>query len=250
MKYLVNAPSRLRSMHEGGKEGQAKKLLGLLLSDSRMQIVWTRLGHQIKTNIEWLKLWLAIKNAIHDANPKRKPKRVEDEAADLRWIATRAAELAKIIRIERRTDRNYKGFLDFECHQYCPDDVMKINGIPEWNSLDSSEQYAAAHEAMKAWPTMAELLDGLSASALKRTGEIEAKRVVLKDKGRWPETMFSRQLYLHLFKYQWGKSDCVFANIATIANMAIMTKYLKPQASEEMSAKFVRKAVTQPIKRV
>lgn len=239
MKYLVNAPTYLRNMHEGGKEGQAKKLLGLLLSDLRMAIVWARLGRQIKTDIEWLRLWQGIKSAINDANPKRKPKRVEYEAADLRWIATRAAELAKVIRIERRGTRDYRGFFDLQCHQFCPDDVMGFNGIPTWSSLDSMAQYAAAFDVMKTWPTMGELLDGLSARALERADEIKTKRVVLKDKGRWPETMFSRHLYSHLSQYHWGKLDCVFANIATIANMAIETKYLKPQASETVSAKFV-----------
>lgn len=231
MKYLDNAPTYLRNMHEGGKEGQAKKLLGLLLSDLRMAIVWTRLGRQIKTDIKWLRLWLEIKNAIHDANPQRKPKRVEDEAADLRWIATRATELAKVIRIERRGTRDYKGFFDFKCYQFFPDEVMEIN-IPGWSSLEVE------------WPSMSELLDGLSVRALERADEIKTKRVVLKDKGRWSETMFSRHLYSHLSQYHWGKLDCVFANIATIANMAIQTKYLKPQASEVVSAKFVRKAVT------
>lgn len=243
MKYLVNAPTYLRNMHEGGKEGQAKKLLGLLLSDPRMAIVWTRLGRQIKTNIEWLRLWQEIKNAIYDANPKRKPKRVEDEADDLKWIATRAAELAKVIRIERRGARDYKGFFDFECHQFCPDDVMEINGIPKWRNLHSMAQYAAASDVMKTWPTMAELLDGLAARALEQADKIETKRVVLKDKGRWSETMFSRQLHSHLSQYPWGKQDFIFATIATIASLADETGFLKTKDKAGVTAKFVGNAI-------
>lgn len=245
MKYLVEAPAYLRNMHEGGKEGQAEKLLGLLLSDPRMTIVWTRLGRQIKTSVKWLRLWQEIKSAIGDANPKRKPKRVEDEADDLKWIASRAAELAKVIKTERR-GVGYKGCFDFECHQFCPDDVMKINGIPEWSSLDSMAQYAAASEVMKTWPKMAELLDGLSARALEQADKIKTKRVVLKDKGRWPETMFSRQLHTHLSQYPWEKRDCVFANIATIATMANETGFLKIKDNEGVSAKFVRHAIGEP----
>lgn len=242
MKYLVNAPAYLMHMHKDGKEGQAKKLLGLLLSDPRMSNVWKRLGRQIKTDIEWLRLWQEIKSAIYDASPKRKPKRVEDEADDLKWIATRAAELAKAIKIERR-GVGYKGFFDFKCHQFCPDDVMNINGIPEWNSLHSMAQYAAASKVMKTWPTMVELLDGLSARALEQADKIKTKRVVLKDKGRWSETMFSRQLHTHLSQYLWEKRDCVFANITTIATMANETGFLKIKDNEGVTAKFVRHAI-------
>lgn len=240
MKYAVEAPDYLKKFHE--KEGQAKRLLGLLLSDSSMTIVWTRLGRQIKTDDEWFNFWMAIKTAISKANPKRKPKRVEEEADDLKWIATRAAELAKVIRIERR-GVGYKGFFDFHCLQFCPDEVMKINGVSKWSSLDSMEQYAAASEVMKAWPTMAELLDGLSAHALDQAGKIETKRVVLKDRGRWSETMFSRQLYSFLSKYPWEKRDSVFANIAIIANMANETGFLKIKDNEGVTAKFVRSAI-------
>lgn len=244
MKYLVNAPTYLRYMHEGGKEGQAKKLLGLLLSDYRMALVWTRLGRKVKTDIEWLRLWQEIKNAIADANPKRKPKRVEDEAADLRWIATRAAELAKVIRIERRGARDYKGFFDFRCYQFFPDEVMKINGIPGWSSLESNlEQHARASKIMVEWPSMSELLDGLAARARERAGEIKTKRVVLKDKGRWSETMFSRVLHSHLAQYPWGKRDCINATIATIASLADEAGFLKTADRAGVTARFVCKAI-------
>lgn len=175
MKYLDVAPAYLIGMHKGKKEGQALKLLGLLLSDPRMTIVWTRLSRQVKTGIEWLKLWQKIKSAISDANPKRKPKRVEDEADDLKWIATRAAKLASVIRIER-LGVGYKGFFDFPCHRFFPDEVMKINGIPGWNSLHSVQQCTAVSEVMRTWPTMSELLDELAAHALEQADKIETKR--------------------------------------------------------------------------
>lgn len=237
MKYAVEAPAYLKKFHE--KEGQAKKLLGRLLSDSRMTIVWTRLGRQIKTNNEWLMFWLEIKSAIYHANPKRKPKRVEEEANDLKWIASRAAKLAKVIKIGRR-DVGFKGFFDFHCLKFCPDEVMKINGLSKWSSLHWAEQYAFTSEVMKAWPTMAELLDGLSAHALNQAGKIETKRVVLRDKGRWSETMFSRQLHSFLSKYSWEKQDGVFAIIAT---MASETGFLKIKDNEGVTAKFVRNTI-------
>lgn len=125
---------------------------------------------------------------------------------------------------------------------------MKINGIPEWASLHSIQQCAAASKVMTAWPTMAELLDGLAACALKQAKELAPKPVVLKDKGRWSETMFSRQLHSHLSKYSWQKQDGLFATIATIANMAVKTGYLKTK-DEEIAAKFVRRAIEgSPIK--
>lgn len=74
MKYLDEAPAYLSDMHKGGKSGQEKKLLGLLLSDSAMIKVWTRLARKISQDLEWLELWQEIKNAIVDANPKRKLK--------------------------------------------------------------------------------------------------------------------------------------------------------------------------------
>lgn len=58
MKYLAETPDYLRAMHKDGKERQAKKLLGSLLSSPKMSIVWIRLGRQIKTDDEWLSLWL------------------------------------------------------------------------------------------------------------------------------------------------------------------------------------------------
>ncbi|MDP2851851.1 MAG: hypothetical protein Q8O23_00425 [Gallionella sp.] len=247
MKYLAEAPRYLKNMHERGQEGQAKELLGSILSDPEMSIVWTHLARQIKEGIEWLRLWQEIKNAIFVANPKRKPKRVSEEAADLEWIAIRAEELARVIEIERGV--GYKGFFNFACHQFCPDDVMKINGIPGWSGLDSMEQYARASEVITTWPRMSELLDGLAARARERAGQCKTKRVVLKDKGRWSETMFSRQLHSHLSLYQWEKRDAIFATIADIANMAIDAKLLKTEHAEHISREFVQDAVAKPKRR-
>lgn len=244
MKYLDNAPAYLRDMHEGGKEGQARKLLGVLLSDHRMDIVWTRLNRQIKTDFEWLRLWLEVKNALFDANPKRKPKRPSEEAEDLKSIAAHASKLAEVIRIERRVSRDYKGFFDFECWKYFPDEVMKLNNIHSWNSLDSFKRRSAVNKIMGVWPTMAELLEGLAAKALDEANKVKSKRTVLRDKDRWAETMFIRKLHEHLATYQWKKNDSIFVTIATLTNMAIKAKYLKTQADEEVSAKFVRNAVT------
>lgn len=231
-------------MHEMGQEGQAKGLLGSILSDPRMSIVWTRLARQIKEDVEWLRLWQEIKNAIFVANLKRKPKRASEEAADLKWIAMRATELARVIEIERGA--GYKGFFDFDCHQFCPDDVMRINGIQEWSSLDSMAQYAAASEVMRTWPKMAELLDGLALRALARANEVKTKRTVLRDKGdkgRWSETMFVRMLHQHLSRFTWNRVDSIYASIATITNLAIEARFIKTKIPEEITAQLVRKAI-------
>ena len=86
---------------------------------------------------------------------------------------------------------------------------------------------------------MAELLDGLAARALKQASEVETKRVVLKDKGRWSETMFARQLHSHMSQYPLGRQDFIFATIATIASLADETGFLKTKDKAGVDAKFV-----------
>jgi hypothetical protein len=242
MIYLKNAPAYLKQMHERGGGGQARKLLGLLLTRNEMDTVWIRLSRKINAEQQWRRLWDEIIEAIKLANPKRKPKRVEDEIADLEWIAAKSVELAKVIRVEPRSV-GYKGFFDYPCYQFCPDDVMEINGVPQWSSVPPSERYITASKVMREWPTMAELLDELARVALRQAGEVKHKRIVKKDKERWSETMFSRALYSHLAQYGWEKQDCIFANIATIANLTIKMKLLKTNEEGSITAKFVGKAV-------
>jgi hypothetical protein len=240
MKYLNNTPTILRDMHENNKEGQARKLLGVLLSDSNMTTVWNRLGRRINKDNEWIKLWQAIKIAIYNSNPKRKEKLVKDEEDDFKLIAKRANELAKLIKISHRSD-GYSWHLDLVCHQFCPDDVMEINGVQNWNNLDSIAQHEFAASIMTSWPTMAELLEGLEAKAMKESADVESKRIVLKNKGRSNEIKFMRNLYKYFSQYTWEKRDCIFSSIAVITNIAITTKYLKTEKQETVSVHFVNK---------
>lgn len=241
VKFADKAPEFLKGIHE--YEGKSPKLLGVLLSDKRMLPVWARLGRQIKTNHQWKDLWQAIKMALHDASPKRKPKRAEDESDDIRWIAVRASELAAVIKIEGRKEKGYKGFFDFECHHFSPDIVMQINGIPEWSSRNWQDQSLLAIEVMTSWPTMSELLDGLATHALAKAEAVKKKRMVLKDKGCWAETMFVRQLHMHLKQYPWETRDYHFANIAIIGTLAWESNFLKIKGDGGIDARFVGNAI-------
>ena len=218
VKFIVEAPEYLKLMH--GKEGREPKLLGELLSDKRMVPVWARLGRQIKTNYEWMKLWLAIREAISCARLTSKLKPVKDEVDDIRSIAAQSADLAAVIKIAGRHEKGYKRFFDVECHHFFPDEDMQINGILDWSSLKWQDRYEPASKVMKSWPTMSELLEGLAAHAREEANAVGKKRVVLKDKGCLSENAFARKLHKHLAQYTWEPRDYLFATIATIANSA------------------------------
>ena len=241
VKFIIEAPEYLKLMH--GKKGQASKLLGELLSDKRMAPVWARLGRQIKTNNEWMNLWQAIKMALREASPKRKPKRAEDESVDIRWIASRASELAAVIKIDGRKEKGYKGFFDFECHHFFPDENMQINGVPGWSSRNWQDQYPLASRVMTSWPTMSELLEGLATHALAKAEAVKQERMVLKDKGCWAETMFARHLHEHLKQYPWETRDRHFANIAIIGTLAGESNFLKTEGDGGIDARFVGNAI-------
>ncbi len=242
MKWLDDAPAELKGTYP--KEHVLKGFLGLLLCDPRMEKPWKKLSRNIETDDQWLRLWLAIKLGIGNARSNRKPNPAEDEADDLRWIAKSANELARVIEIDSRQRRGYKGYFNLPCHQFCPADVMKINGISGWDDIDKMKQYAAAEKLLREWPTMTELLDGLAAQATARASNVSSTRTVLKVKQRWAETMFIRTLHEHLNRYTWKSTDHIYVTIATITNMAIQAKLIKQEVTEEVTAKFVRNATT------
>ena len=241
VKFADKAPEFLKGIYE--YEGKSPKLLGVLLSDKRMVPVWARLGRQIKTNNQWMDLWQAIKMAVHDASPRRKPKRAEDESDDIRWIASRASELAAMIKIADPKEKGYKRFFDFECHHFSPDIVMQINGIPGWSSLSWQDQNLHATQVMPSWPTMSELLEGLTTHAMAKAEAVKKERMVLKDKGCWAETMFVRQLHMHLKQYPWKARDYHFANIAIIGTLASESNVLKTKGDGGIDARFVGNAI-------
>ena len=240
MKILSEAPKFLASFYVN--EGKAKEMLSALLTDKRMASVWKRLGRRIKTSSDWLRFWQEIKNALAAASPKKKLKRASEEAEDWKRIAILAEEVAKIIRIEPG-HAGYKGFLDLECHHFFPAEVMRINGIPNWDTLSPSDQLDAASDLMPCWATMSELLENLHARALMEARAVPSKRVVEKDKGRRAETMFSRRFHSHLSKYDWEPTDQIFAAIATIATIADELGFLKTTEHAGVSPKFVRNAI-------
>lgn len=213
MKYLDNAPPRLRDMHENNKEGQAKKLLGMLLSNPDMFDVWKRLGRQIKTDNEWIKLWQAIKSAIYNASPKKTTKLVKDEADDFREIEKQAKAFAKLIRTVHQSEVGRWHF-DLECYEFFPEEIKNIN------NSNPGFQHGC-------WPRMGEMLDALATQASEKAKTVAASRIVGKKKTRWAETMFIRCLYRHLSKYSWKNSDSLFVNITEITNIVIEEKLLK-----------------------
>jgi len=119
-----------------------------------MRRSWTTLSTQIKTEAEWYRLWGAVITALHLA------KRLHASKAKIRdeYLRINDAALKLARAIENRA-------LDLLVYEFAPDDAMKINGVSGWCQLDSLQRAYAAGKLLREWPSLTEILYGLSERA-------------------------------------------------------------------------------------
>jgi len=204
LTYLKSAPPSLIAIHENRKRALGRDILERLLIDEQMRRSWTVLSKYINRDQEWDQLWREIVNI--KGKTKRKPTFRAKEQKKFLQITNCASKLADSV-----TD----GPLDLLAYRLFPDEVMNILGITNWSSLDSLQQSDIAHNLLKEWPSIPELLNALAIQAQMLANDAKTgDRVTERNTGA--RLYFVRSLCEYFKKTYKAKLYGTVANIASV----------------------------------
>lgn len=150
---LPTAPSVLVVLH--GRIGVGKDILGRLLTDRRMRRSWTTLSRHISRDAQWEQLWREIVYALMSAKKQKRGRRIKTRDSYLRIMRASRALATSI----------ENGPLDLLAYEVFPEDVMRINRVPDWKILDSLGRSQEAFRLLRDWPSVPEMLRELATRA-------------------------------------------------------------------------------------
>jgi len=222
--YLKSAPTTLVALHSDRQNFPGRKILGCLLSDIRMQRAWTELGKRVEEKAEWERLWKEICYILKQARKGQTLR--SEEKKPLLDIANKANSLSQSIR---------EGPLDLRSYELFSDEVMNILGVTNWEHKDSLRRSVIAHELLKEWPTVPEMLAELASRAQHLSEDAMTKdRVVERRTLDYENLYFVRALVAYLERTYQAK---LCGTVARITNVVL---------ESEINSKFVEKALIPP----
>ena len=236
--FLPSTPPRLAYLL--GRIGKGDQILQRLLTNRQMGRPWTEIRKRIREPHEFDNLWGEIVVAYQNSGEKRRLR--SDEKKHFLKISKDAVALSESIK---------NGALDRRVFQYYPDDVGKLNFGAEWGALGDFDRDQVALRAMGGvWPSLREVLDGLSARAnvlakAALTKPVTAERETRDQRLRY----FTQELSAYFRTNAGGPLDgCVAAITSVVFQKHVDAKKIKQllRHTKPKSKKGVRMTLTRP----
>jgi hypothetical protein len=222
VKYVVSAPETLVNAHKNREIAKGVKYLELLLTHREMELAWTELSKHTEKEDHATRLFSEIVLILHTLRRHIVLRRTEEKK---KYLAT--AEQA-----EKLASSIENGPLDKLAFEYFPTEVMHINGIDGWETENSLERSAHAHELLQTWPSFVEMLLEMASQAKKLASEAMTKhRIVERRRGEdeYRQLYFVRALTEYVVK-EYGSP--LYGTVAHISNAILKTGFSKEEVGK------------------
>jgi hypothetical protein len=228
-----SAPPDLVDLYTRKQVAKGAKVLKLLLTHADMELAWRELARHASNKDHATRLFSELVFILHTLR-RHVILRRSEERDEYLAIAEQAERLASSIE---------NGPLDKLAFENFPGEVMHINGIAEWEKQNGLERSTHAHELLRAWPSVTDMLRELANQANALANEAMTKpRVVERRRGAVDPDAdrnlhFVRELARYI-KREYGSS--LYDVVAHMSNAILGTGFSKREIKrmiEEASAK-------------